>query len=100
MGKAISNKVIVVGGGIAGISAGLRLKKSGVDAVVLEAEAQPGGRMVSRKFGDTWIDCGGEWFSTTYTDFLQTLKQTPMADQMQMISKGRGKAPPSKKRLS
>lgn len=40
--------VIVVGGGIAGLSAGWRLHRAGVDVLVLEAESEPGGNIRSQ----------------------------------------------------
>lgn len=55
----MSKKVIVVGGGIAGLSAAWELKKRGYNVTVLEAEHEVGGRMRSIKWNDAWWDLGG-----------------------------------------
>ena len=55
----MSKKIIVVGGGIAGLSAACRLKGRGYDVTVLESEHEVGGRMRSLKWNDEWWDLGG-----------------------------------------
>jgi monoamine oxidase len=37
-------RVIIVGAGLAGLSAGYRLKQKGYDVLILEASDRPGGR--------------------------------------------------------
>lgn len=52
-------RVVVVGGGIAGLGAAWALQNQGVEeVVVLEKDDEAGGRMRSFKWGDTWIDRG------------------------------------------
>ena len=48
--------VIVVGGGIAGLAAALRLKDRGLQPLVLEGEARVGGRMTTDRIGEFVID--------------------------------------------
>lgn len=48
--------VIVIGGGIAGLAAALRLKDRGLQALVLEAESRVGGRMTTDRKGEFVID--------------------------------------------
>jgi protoporphyrinogen/coproporphyrinogen III oxidase len=48
--------VIVIGGGIAGLAAALRLKDRGLEPLVLEAESRVGGRMTSDRIDGFVID--------------------------------------------
>src|SRR2546425_1855484 len=50
--------VIVIGGGIAGVAAALRLKDRGLDPLVLEAESRVGGRMTTDRVNGFVIDRG------------------------------------------
>jgi oxygen-dependent protoporphyrinogen oxidase len=50
--------VIVIGGGIAGFAAALRLKDRGLDSLVLEAESRVGGRMTTDRVNGFVIDRG------------------------------------------
>ncbi|MBV8172480.1 MAG: FAD-dependent oxidoreductase, partial [Candidatus Eremiobacteraeota bacterium] len=56
--RSVDADVIVVGAGVAGLAAALRLKDSGRTPLVLEAGAMVGGRMTSRRIGPFTIDCG------------------------------------------
>ncbi|MEM7215442.1 MAG: FAD-dependent oxidoreductase [Pseudomonadota bacterium] len=59
-------KVLVIGAGAAGLSAGLHLKKMGIPFTVLEASGGFGGRMkVNRGFADFPIPLGAEWLHTS-----------------------------------
>src|ERR1700682_4613453 len=50
--------VIVIGGGIAGVAAALRLKDRGLDPLLLEAESRVGGRMTTDRVNGFVIDRG------------------------------------------
>jgi oxygen-dependent protoporphyrinogen oxidase len=50
--------VFVVGGGIAGLAAALRLRERGLQPLVLEAESRVGGRMTTDRVGGFAIDTG------------------------------------------
>jgi oxygen-dependent protoporphyrinogen oxidase len=50
--------VLVVGGGIAGLAAALRLRERGLQPLVLEAENRVGGRMTTDRIGGFAIDTG------------------------------------------
>ncbi|XP_075212126.1 peroxisomal N(1)-acetyl-spermine/spermidine oxidase-like [Lycorma delicatula] len=55
-------KVIIVGAGIAGLSAAVRLIKCGFDKVkILEATERPGGRIYTCWLGDTVAELGAQW---------------------------------------
>ena len=53
--------VVVIGGGLAGLTAARELKRRGATAVVLEARDRVGGRTLSQEMGGQTIDLGGQW---------------------------------------
>jgi oxygen-dependent protoporphyrinogen oxidase len=53
-------KVIVVGGGIAGLGAAFELRRSGVDVVLVERAAEVGGRCRSFEWHGRWPHTGAE----------------------------------------
>ena len=66
------NKVIIVGGGVAGISAAVELAKSNIPVQLIEAKNYIGGRcfsFVDRFTGDE-IDNGQHIFIGAYHNFL------------------------------
>jgi len=59
-------EVVIVGAGLAGLSAARALTKIGVDGIVLEARDRVGGRTYSRPASDgTILDLGGQWIGPT-----------------------------------
>ncbi|HTF05087.1 MAG TPA: NAD(P)/FAD-dependent oxidoreductase [Bacteroidia bacterium] len=54
--------VIVVGAGISGLGAALKLKEAGLNVLVLEKNEQTGGRMSTDRIGDYVIDRGATIF--------------------------------------
>src|SRR5690349_5205132 len=57
-------RVIVVGAGMAGISAARALGDAGIEAVVLEARDRIGGRLHTVELGGSRVDLGGSWVHT------------------------------------
>lgn len=57
--------VIVVGGGIAGLIAGLRHAESGCRTLILESDAEPGGCVRLHTVGGLRLDRGAESFATS-----------------------------------
>ncbi|MHC3425865.1 flavin monoamine oxidase family protein [Streptomyces sp. DT18] len=57
-GKAAA-KVVVIGGGIAGLASAYELGKAGYDCTVLEARERTGGRNFTVRGGDTTVDLNG-----------------------------------------
>ena len=80
-------KIIVIGAGMAGISAGRTLQDAGQDVTLLEARARVGGRTHTDRSLGNHVDLGASWIhgfdgnpmtpfakklniDTGYTDFL------------------------------
>lgn len=59
-------RVLVVGAGLAGLTAARRLHDAGVDVMVLEARDRVGGRVWSRQLANgTIVELGGEWIDSS-----------------------------------
>ena len=54
-------RVVVVGAGIAGLTAAYALGQAGVECVVVEARARVGGRLHTVELAGTPVDLGGSW---------------------------------------
>ena len=59
-------RIIIVGGGAAGLGAAYTLKKRGVDALLLEAENHVGGRLAADEVDGFLIDTGVDFFCYSY----------------------------------
>ena len=57
--------VVVVGGGIAGLTAGRRLQEAGRSLVVLEARDRVGGRTLNDTIAGVTVEVGGQWVGPT-----------------------------------
>lgn len=53
--------VVVVGGGLAGLTAARRLHRQNIDVRVLEANDRVGGRTLTRDVGGEAVDLGAQW---------------------------------------
>jgi monoamine oxidase len=71
-------KVIIIGAGLAGLTAGYELTKAGHDVTILEARNRPGGRVltVREPFADNlYAECGGEWVESVHDYLLRYLDE-------------------------
>ncbi len=86
--------VVVVGAGVAGLSAAHRLISAGVTTVVLEAAPYVGGRMSTEKVDGFRLDRIGQFLSTSYPELrltpgLDALLLRPFAPGVLLHSDGR-----------
>ncbi|MER6407906.1 NAD(P)/FAD-dependent oxidoreductase [Streptomyces viridosporus] len=86
--------VVVVGAGVAGLSAARRLTSAGVTTMVLEAAPEVGGRMTTEKVDGFRLDRTGPLLSTAYPELrlapgLDGLVLRPFAPGVLLHSDGR-----------
>lgn len=74
--------VVVVGGGIAGLSAAFELRKRGVSFVVLERAARTGGVILSERVGDFLVDGGPDAILTQKPEGIALCKELGIADRL------------------
>jgi monoamine oxidase len=68
--------VVVVGAGLAGLSAARALRSAGRDVVVLEARDRVGGRTVNEPIGDGKIvELGGQWVGPTQERMYELIRE-------------------------
>lgn len=77
---------IVVGAGVAGLTAAHRLAAAGGRVRVLEAEPGPGGRMSTLPVGAGLMERGAQFLSTGYELVPELLRTTGLADQVVKVS--------------
>ncbi len=66
--RATAQRIVIVGGGIAGLSAAVRLAQAGLPVTVLES-SQLGGAASTRNQG--WLHSGG-LFALDFPDYART----------------------------
>src|SRR4051794_33172011 len=79
---AKSKRVIVVGGGIAGLTAGYDLKKARHHVTVLEAKDIPGGRMAEKMEGSFMKYTGATGLFRFYTDMWDIIAELGLGDAL------------------
>lgn len=80
-------KVIVIGAGMAGLTAGHFLKEAGIEVVVLEKDSRPGGRILSVQRGQDVVDVGAQFVHTNYELTLELTKKLGLeSDLVEMHS--------------
>ena len=82
--------VIVIGGGIAGLTCAYQLKLAGLDAVVLEAQSTPGGNAQSHLSGDFLYEHGPHTFPASADAIFSLVDQLDIGGEvMQTAQAGR-----------
>jgi oxygen-dependent protoporphyrinogen oxidase len=66
--------VVIVGAGIAGLTAAHYLKRQGIPATIIEASDHVGGRMTSDTIDGHIVDCGVQFLSTEYRLIMDMLR--------------------------
>ena len=68
--------VVVVGAGLAGLTAALRLTQAGASVIVLEARDRVGGRLLNAEIGGgAIVEVGGQWVGPTQDRALALLDE-------------------------
>ena len=84
-----SGKVLIVGGGIAGLYAGYILKSRGIDFTIIEASNYAGGRLGKRSdFADFPIDLGAQWLhgrNSSLGDLIKSSKTKITKDNSDLV---------------
>lgn len=83
MRELTGEKVIVVGAGIAGLTAAFRLKQRGCDVTVLERNDHVGGRMSTVKRGGYLVDFAASILPTSYTQMAGLIADAGLSSQVQ-----------------
>lgn len=80
-------RVVIIGGGCAGLSAAYTLKKQGVDFVLLEAGPQTGGRVGNVQVGDYTYGIGAVMTEPQWTTTFNYLNELDLADKAHSVEK-------------
>ena len=78
----MNERVIVVGAGIAGLTAAFRLKEAGFAVTVLEAEDHVGGRMATMARDGFLIDTAAAILPTTYTRMVKLIADAGLSSEV------------------
>jgi oxygen-dependent protoporphyrinogen oxidase len=82
-----AGQVIVIGAGLAGLTAAYRLQQAGLAVRVLEAEPHVGGRVITIHWHGHNIDPGAEFVSGAETYLLEMVQQLGIKDRLIDYSK-------------
>lgn len=81
-----TNKVLIIGAGSAGLSAGYLLQQRGIDFEILEASSSYGGRMKSNyDFADFPIPLGAEWLHTDPSVFEKIVNDSSIQVNVETV---------------
>jgi oxygen-dependent protoporphyrinogen oxidase len=75
-------RVVVVGSGLAGLSAGYRLRERGWQVTVFEALGRVGGRVLSESEDGVVFDVGPVIVTDKYTEYMKLVRGVGLSDQV------------------
>ncbi|MCB9075953.1 MAG: FAD-dependent oxidoreductase [Chitinophagales bacterium] len=85
--KPFLGKVLIIGAGAGGLSAGYFLKQQGTDFEIIEASSAYGGRMrINTSFADFPIPLGAEWLETSTNIFQEIVNDSSVQVNVQTIA--------------
>jgi oxygen-dependent protoporphyrinogen oxidase len=81
-------KVAIIGAGLAGLAAGRKLQKNGIDVTVFESSGRVGGRAVTIQRPDSAdiVDAGTQYFHSNYVRALSLIRETGLSGQLRKVS--------------
>lgn len=85
-GQSRDADVLVIGGGLAGLGAAVRLKDRGLEPLVLEAESRVGGRMTTDRINGFVIDRGVTLFGNGFGSMRALVKRLGLS---RLVCKGK-----------
>ncbi|WP_417514761.1 NAD(P)/FAD-dependent oxidoreductase [Marinobacter sp.] len=68
-------RIAIVGSGLAGLTAAIKLKQQGHDVTVFEKSRGPGGRLSAKRVDGGSVDMGAQYFTSRNPDFLPFLTE-------------------------
>jgi oxygen-dependent protoporphyrinogen oxidase len=80
--NAPAKRVVVVGAGIAGLTAGYELRKAGYQVTVLEAKDIPGGRMAEKMHGSFMKYTGATGLFRFYKDMWDLIAELGLSERL------------------
>lgn len=80
--------VVVVGAGVAGLTAARELQRRGYATVVLERDSQPGGRIVTEGWQDARIELGVHFLTPGYHRTLKLMDELRLARDLVPVENG------------
>ncbi len=86
MGKMANRRVVVVGAGIAGLSAALRIRQAGAQVTVFESSDRVGGRTSSETHDGYLYERGTQFFTSTYQNALRLIKEMGLQAELRTTS--------------
>ena len=83
-----SERTLIIGAGMAGLTAASLLKKAGQDVLLLDKGRGVGGRMATRRFGNGRFDHGAQYFTIRDERFKQMVTAWEQAETAVQWSQG------------
>ncbi|PCJ64907.1 MAG: amine oxidase [Bacteroidetes bacterium] len=85
--QSFKGKVLIIGAGAGGLSAGYLLQQQGIEYEILEASAIHGGRMkINTDFADFPIPLGAEWLETDTTIFSEIVNNASVQVNIETVA--------------
>ncbi len=79
--------IVVVGGGVAGLTCAWRLRRAGHDVEVLEQEPVAGGRMRSERCGEFVLERGASFIASGYRNAHRVVEALGLRDRLHLLPK-------------
>ncbi|SDP92188.1 squalene-associated FAD-dependent desaturase [Actinopolyspora xinjiangensis] len=77
-------RVVIIGGGLAGVSAAFGCRDAGFDVTLLESRSRLGGATYSFQRGELTVDTGQHVFLRCYTEYLELLRRLGTLDRVRI----------------